>query len=61
MDRAKKAGVELEFHKFAAEALVFITSADNPTENITYEQVRSIYLDYGIKNWGELGGPADKR
>lgn len=61
LDRAKKAGVELEFHKFAAEALVFITSADNPTENITYEQVRSIYLDYGIKNWGELGGPADKK
>lgn len=60
-DTAKKAGVELEFHKIATEALIFITPVDNPAENITYEQVRSIYLDYGITNWGELGGPADKK
>lgn len=60
LDRAKKAGVELEFHKIAGEALIFITPAENPAENITYEQVRSIYLDYGISNWGELGGSSKK-
>jgi len=54
---AREAGVELEFHKIAAEALVFITPAENTAENITREQVRSIYLDYGIRSWKELGGP----
>ena len=50
-------GTELEFHRIAAEALVFITHEDNETENITREQVREIYLNYGIRNWKELGGP----
>ena len=54
---AKDAGVELEFHKITAEALVFITPKDNPTDNITGEQVRSIYLKNAIRNWSELGGP----
>lgn len=57
LDAAADAGVELEFYKVAAEALVFVTPEENPTENITREQVRSIYLDYGIRNWSELGGP----
>lgn len=55
--QAKAAGVELEFHKLALEALVFITCKDNSTENITKEQAVSIYRDYGIRNWRELGGP----
>lgn len=54
---AKQKGVELEFHKIAAEALIFITPKDNSTENITRNQIRDIYLNYGIKNWRELGGP----
>ena len=54
---AEKAGVQLEFHKIAAEALIFITSAENPTESITLDQVREIYLNYGITNWNALGGP----
>lgn len=57
LDLARDAGVELEFHKVAAEALIFVTPKDNTTEGITREQVRSIYLDYGITNWTELGGP----
>lgn len=61
LDTAKKAGVELEFHKIAAEALIFITAAENPANNITYEQVRSIYLNYGINDWGEMGGSADRK
>ena len=36
---------------------MFITPAENPTENITGDQVREIYTQYGIKNWKELGGP----
>ncbi|MCR1897921.1 substrate-binding domain-containing protein [Irregularibacter muris] len=54
---AEDAGVELEFYPIAAEALVFITPKENKTENITMEQVRKIYLDYGITNWSNLGGP----
>lgn len=57
LDLAEEAGVELETHKIALEALVFITPAENPTENITGEQARKIYNQYSIKNWKELGGP----
>lgn len=57
LDMAEAAGVELETHKIALEALVFITPEENPVENITGDQVRQIYLDYGIKSWNELGGP----
>lgn len=57
LQAAADAGVELEFHKIAAEALIFITPMENTASNITREQVRSIYLDYGITNWSELGGP----
>ncbi|EHL05359.1 hypothetical protein HMPREF0322_03914 [Desulfitobacterium hafniense DP7] len=53
---AQESGVELEFHPVAAEALIFITPAENPADNITGDQVRTIYLDYGIRSWSELGG-----
>lgn len=54
---AEDKGVELEFHKIAAEALIFITPKENTAENITRAQVREIYLNWGIKNWTALGGP----
>lgn len=54
---AESAGVKLEFYPIAAEALVFITPKENKAENITMEQVRKIYLNYGITNWSALGGP----
>ncbi|MBQ6680378.1 MAG: substrate-binding domain-containing protein [Lachnospiraceae bacterium] len=57
LKEAEDAGTKLEFHRVAAEALVFLTHEDNETENITREQVRDIYLNYGIRNWKELGGP----
>lgn len=60
LQAAKDAGVELEFHKVAAEALIFITPKDNSADSITREQVRSIYLDNDIDNWKELGGPRRK-
>ena len=57
LQAAEDAGVELTFQKIAAEALIFITPVENTAENITREQVRSIYLDYAITNWSEIGGP----
>ncbi len=57
LEEAKKAGVELEFYKIASEALIFITSVENAAESITLDQAREIYLNYGITNWSELGGP----
>lgn len=56
LNLAKQKGVELDFIPIAAEALIFITSKDNTAKNITKEQVREIYLNYGIHNWSELGG-----
>jgi len=60
LNRAKEKGVTLEFNRIAAEALIFITPLENPVENITTEQIRSIYIDNGIDNWKELGGPDKK-
>ena len=57
LDKAKKSGVELEFTPITLEALIFITASGNPTQNISKEQVQKIYVDYGINNWKELGGP----
>lgn len=57
LKKALKAGVELEFHPISLEALIFITAKDNSTQNITKKQVQNIYIDYGINNWKDLGGP----
>jgi len=57
---ANDAGIELEFFPIASEALIFITPIENKAENITMEQARKIYLNYGITNWSELGG-ADRQ
>ncbi len=57
LNLAKVSGVELEFIPVVAEALIFITPKENETNNITMEQVREIYLNYGIKNWSKLDGP----
>lgn len=54
---AEDKGIELEFYPVALEALVFITPKENKAENITLDQVRKIYLENGIKNWSEMGGP----
>jgi len=54
---AENKDAKLEFYPIAAEALVFITPKENETENITTEQVREIYINYGIQNWSDLGGP----
>ena len=53
---AEEAGVELEFTPIIREALVFITSVENPVSEITWQQVLEIYVDASITNWAELGG-----
>jgi len=55
--KAEAAGVKLSFTPFVAEALVMITPKENTTVNITQEQIKDIYVNYGIKNWSRLGGP----
>ena len=57
LNKAQKAGAQLEFHPISLEALIFITAKDNSTQNITKEQVQKIYIDYGIDNWKKLSGP----
>ena len=56
LNLAQDAGVELEFTPIAAEALVFITSTDNPVTDITKDQVLQIYTENTITNWAQLGG-----
>ncbi|MCL2199359.1 MAG: substrate-binding domain-containing protein [Defluviitaleaceae bacterium] len=53
---AEDAGVELEFTPVAVEALVFLTSMENPVYDITREQLLGIYSDRSITNWAQLGG-----
>lgn len=57
LNKALKSNVKLEFYQVSLEALIFITAKDNSAENITKKQVEKIYVDYGISNWKELGGP----
>ncbi len=43
------------FRPVAWDALVVIVHPDNPVKNVTFEQVRAIYLGE-ITNWKQLGG-----
>jgi len=49
----KERGAVLE--PVAWDALVVIVHPDNPVENITFDQIRGVYLGK-ITNWKELGG-----
>ena len=55
--KAAAAGVELELIPIAHDAMVFFTNSENSMENLTMEQIRSIYVDNAYDNWKELGGP----
>ena len=55
--KAAAAGVELELIPIAHDAMVFFTNSENSMENLTMEQIRSIYVDNAYDNWSELGGP----
>jgi len=45
----------VSFEPVAWDALVVLVNKDNPVDNISFEQVRDLYLGK-IKNWKTLGG-----
>ncbi len=52
---AEEQGVELVYVPVGLEGFVFFVNAQNPVEDLTTEQVRSIYAGE-YTNWSELGG-----
>ena len=52
---AKEEGVELEVVPVCKEGFVFLANKENSVDNLTVEQVQSIYQGR-IKNWKEVGG-----
>lgn len=52
---AEQKGVELEYVPVGLEAFVFFVNKNNPIENLTADQIRSIYA-CEIKNWKDVGG-----
>ena len=52
---AEQCGRELLYVPIAREAFVFIVNKDNPVDNLTAEQIRSIYSGE-ITSWSEVGG-----
>lgn len=57
IDRAAAAGVELEIIPIAYDAMVFFTNRENSIDNLTTQQIRSVYKDNAYTNWNQLGGP----
>lgn len=55
---AEEAGVELKLTPIGREAFVFFVNARNPIDDLSSEELRSIYSG-DIKNWQELGGKND--
>ncbi len=56
---AKDKGVELKITPATSSAFVFIVNADNPVNNLTFEQVQKIYTGE-ITNWKQVGGNDEK-
>jgi phosphate transport system substrate-binding protein len=54
LEAAREADIELELIPISIEALVFITSAANPVEGITTEQLLDIYVHNEIAAWDEI-------
>lgn len=53
---AKEKGVELELIPIAYDAMIFFTNKDNPSTNLTKEQITNIYVNDAYDNWNEVGG-----
>jgi len=54
-DEISELGFEIDIAPIAVDALVFITSASNPVDDLTPEQIRLIYMGE-ISNWQQVGG-----
>lgn len=52
---AEEKGVELVYVPVGLEAFVFFVNEKNPVDNLTTDQIRSIYAGE-IKNWSDVGG-----
>ena len=50
-------GENYELVPIALDALVFLNNAQNPTEELSREQLRSIYTGQ-VQNWADVGGEA---
>ncbi len=55
LNQAKKAGVEFEMVGIGRDGFVFVENKDNAIDNLTIEQIQSIYTGK-ITNWSEVGG-----
>lgn len=58
LDYATENGVELVLVPIGREAFVFIVNSNNPVDNLTSDQIRSIYSG-DIRSWSEVGGSDD--
>jgi len=56
---AQDQGIELEIVPIVKEAFVFFVNKNNPVENLTLNQIQSIYSGK-IKNWKDVGGANSK-
>ncbi len=52
---AKEKGVQLVYVPIGLEAFVFFVNKNNPVDNLSVEEIRSVYSGE-IKNWKALGG-----
>ncbi len=55
IEYALEKGVELVYVPIGLEAFVFFVNEKNPVDNLTVEQIRSIYAGE-YTNWSEVGG-----
>lgn len=55
LEMAEKAGVELVLTPIGKEAFVFFVNENNPVQDLTIDQIRSVYSG-DVTNWRELGG-----
>ena len=59
-EAAREAGAELYFTPIGREAFVFVAGRENPLDDITFRQIRSIYTGK-TAHWRTLGWPGGGR
>jgi len=60
LEEAQKAGATYEMTPFCRDAFVFYVNADNPIDNLSTEQIKSIYSGK-ITNWRQIQGERDEK